>query len=134
MTTILICLLIGTLYPYVLAFATVPFRSKQFDGDIGLAHPRAQATQLTGAGARIRDAQDNAWEAITVFGVANLAAFMAGVSMEGNWKTAALVWVVARGVHGLAYGMGIAGLRVLAFGAGLGMSVWILVMAIQAAG
>lgn len=133
MSTILICLLIGSIFPYLLAFATVPFRNAQL-GSIGLDHPRAQATQLTGVGARVRDAQDNAWEALTLFGVANLAAFMAGVSPDGNWQTAAMVWVAARAAHGVCYSMGFTYPRVLSFGLGLGMSFWILVMALTAAG
>ena len=131
MATILTCLIIGVLLPYLLAFASLPFRSKQFDGDVGLDHPRAQANLLTDAGARVRDAQANAWEALTVFAVACLAASMAGVSPDGSWSMAAMVWVVARVLHGVAYSAGWTVLRVAGFAAAVSMSAWIMVMALR---
>ena len=131
MTTILICLLLGALIPYALAFSSLPFRSKQF-GSPDLNEPRAQGNQLTDAGGRVVAAQANAWEALAVFTVANVAAFMAGVDPAGNWSIAAMVWVVGRIGHGVFYTMGNAPLRVLSFLLGVGTSIWIFVMAITA--
>jgi len=130
MSTVLICLLIGMLLPYVWAFGSVPFRSKQF-GKPDLAEPRVQADQLVDGGARVVGAQANAWEALIVFTAANFAAFAVGVDPEGNWTLAAMIWAAARVGHGIFYIMGIAVLRVLAFAIGLGMSFWIMTMAIS---
>lgn len=131
MTLQLWCMLIGVLLPYVWAAASLPFRSKQF-GAPDLNEPRVQAEQLTGAGARAWGAQMNAWEAIIVFSTANFAAFSAGVDPESNWELAAIVWMIARAIHGAAYIAGISPLRVLAFTVGAGMSLWIFTMALAA--
>ena len=131
MTTQLICLLIGMILPYIWAFSSLPFRAKQF-GKPDLNEPRVQGDLLTGSGARAVGAQANAWEALIIFAVANFGAFVAGVDPLGNWSLAVMIWAAARTGHGIFYIMGIAGLRVLAFVIGLGMSFWIMAMAVSA--
>ena len=131
MTTQLICLMIGVILPYVWAGVSVPFRNRQF-GALDIKHPRVQGEQLVEQGARVWGAQSNAWEAVIVFAVANLAAFMAGVDPAGPWATAAMIWVVARLSHGIFYTLGISTLRVLSFVTGVFMSLWIFVMALSA--
>ena len=133
MTTQLWCMLLGVILPYIWAFSSVPFRFKQF-GAADLNEPRVQGDSLESGGARAIGAQMNAWEALAVFGFANVAAYMAGVSPDGDWSMAAMIWVAARVSHGVFYIGGIAPLRVLSFVAGLGMSLWIFVMAIMVAG
>ena len=130
MTIQLWCLLIGAVLPYIWAGSSLPFRSKQF-GKPDLREPRVQADKLEGAGARAVGAQMNAWEALAVFTVANLAAFMAGVDPSGNWSLAAMIWVVARVLHGGFYIADMAPARVLAFLVGIAMSIWITVMALN---
>lgn len=131
MTTQLFCLFAGMLLPYVWAFSSLPFRSRQF-GQPDLAEPRVQAEQLTGGGARAVGAQGNAWEALAIFLVANFSAYAVQVDPEGHWAIAAIVWTAARVGHGIFYIMGIAPLRVLSFLISTGMSFWIMVMALQA--
>ncbi len=131
MTIPLTCLLLGMVLPYVWAFASLPFRSKQF-GQPDINEPRVQAEHLTGAGARSVGAQANAWEALIVFGIANFSAFFAAVDPAGHWNTAAIIWVGARFGHGIFYIMGLAPLRVIAFAISVGMSFWIMVMALSA--
>ncbi|MCZ6501163.1 MAG: MAPEG family protein [Gammaproteobacteria bacterium] len=131
MTVPLWCLMIGVILPYVWAFSSLPFRAKQF-GSPDLKEPRVQGEQLTGSGARAWGSQMNAWEAVIVFGAATVAAIVAGVSPEGNWSMASMIWVVARASHGGFYIRGIAPLRILAFTIGMGMSFWIFAMAIMA--
>ncbi len=132
MTIQLVCLLIGTLLPYIWAGSTIPFRSRQF-GDFDLNEPRVQAELLVDQGARVWGSQQNAWEALIVFSVANAAAFAVGVDPGGSWAVAAPIWVAARVLHGVFYIAGLAPLRVLAFVIGLAMSVWIFVMALSVA-
>ena len=128
MTIPMWCLLAGVILPYIWAGASVPFRLKQF-GTFDLARPREQGNALTDAGHGVWGAQFNAWEAITVFAVANLLAFMAGVSPEGQWSLAAIVWLVARVFHGIFYAANIPVLRVLCFGGGIISSYWIIWLA-----
>ena len=132
MTIQLVCLLIGALLPYMWAGSTFPFRLRQF-GVFDLSEPRVQAEQLVDRGARVWGSQQNAWEALIVFSVANAAAFAVGVDPGGNWAVAAPIWVAARVLHGVFYIAGLAPLRVLAFGVGMGMSIWIFVMGLSAA-
>ena len=131
MTIPMWCLLVGMILPYIWAFASVPFRVRQL-GAVDLAYPRAQAEQLVDAGSAVVGSQGNAWEALIVFAVANLMAFMAGVSPEGSWSIAALVWLVARVFHGVFYVGNIPTLRVICFVTGMAMSLWIVFMAATA--
>ncbi len=132
MTTILWCMLAGVLLPYIWAGASLPFRAKQF-GAPDLKEPRVQGEKLVDAGARAWGAQANAWEALAVFTVANLSAFMAGVDPEtSSWSLAAMIWVVGRIGHGVFYIANIAPLRIVGFVTGVGMSLWIMFMAFSA--
>ena len=93
MTIPMWCMLAGLLLPYIWAGASVPFRFKQF-GAADLAKPRVQGDQLTEGGHGAWGAQFNAWEALAVFTVANMIAYMGGVDPEGNWALAAMIWVL----------------------------------------
>ena len=59
------CLLVGVLLPYVWAFSRYPYLQEV--GGPDPKQPRAQAAKLTGKGARTVAAQENAWEALTIF-------------------------------------------------------------------
>lgn len=129
MTIQVVCLLIGGLLPYVW-FGVAVRHSKRELGSVGIEAPRSHAAKLTGAGARARDAQHNAWEAAIVFGLANCAALAAGVEPSGHWALAAPLWVAARLMHGASYVAGMALLRGLSFAIGLAMSLWIFILAL----
>ena len=131
MTIPLWSLLIGAVLPYIWHFASIPYKAKQF-GSLDINAPRIQGENLEDVGARVWGAQMNAWEALTVFGVANLAALMAGLDPEGNWSMAAMIWVAARVLHGGFYIAGIAMLRMACFTVAYGVSLWIMVMAAMA--
>ncbi|MBT7372194.1 MAG: hypothetical protein HN816_16205 [Gammaproteobacteria bacterium] len=128
MTIPMWCMLAGLILPYVWHGASVPFRLKQFDA-IDAAKPREQADRLTDAGYGAWGAQLNAWEALAVFTVANVIAFMGGVDPAGNWSLAAIIWVAVRFLHGVFYIANIPPLRILCFTTGLAMSIWIIAMA-----
>ena len=120
-------LLAGIFLPYIWAFGSLPFRLKQF-GEVDFRQPRRQAQKLVDARSSVVGAQFNAWEALTIFGVANLIAFMSGLAAIGYWSMAAMVWVVARFFHGVFYIVNIPILRIICFYTGLGMSLWIAFM------
>ena len=121
-------LLAGIFLPYIWAFVSLPFRLKQF-GEVDFRYPRRQAEKLVDAGSSVVSAQFNAWEALTIFGVANLIAFMSGLDAIGYWSMAAMVWVIARVFHCVFYIVNIPVLRIICFSTGLGMSLWIVFMA-----
>ena len=130
MTVQLWCLAAGVFLPYFWAGMSIPFRNAQFGG-ADLNYPRAQGDQLTNRGAGAWGAQANAWEALTVFMAANLAAFLAGVDPAGAWATAAMIWVPLRLLHGIFYILNLPVLRVACFVGGLAMSLWIFYEALS---
>ena len=74
------CLAIILLIPIVLALGSIPFRIHQFSF-VDIQNPRPQAARLRGAGARIVNAQKNAWEALVMFTVAIFIARSADVPL-----------------------------------------------------
>jgi uncharacterized MAPEG superfamily protein len=130
MTTPFWCLLVAVLIPYVLAMTGGYFRMKQF-GSVDNKHPRAQAAALEGAGARAWAAQQNAWEALPVFASAVFVAHLAGADPQSS-ATAAVVFVVARVLHPVAYIANVDVARSLVFLVGLGSCVWLFVLAARA--
>ena len=117
MTTPFWCLLAVIIIPLALAGVGGYFRGKQF-GSADNNHPRMQAAQLEGAGARAYAAQANAWEALPMFTAAVLVAHLAGVpaSEATPW---AIGFVVARVLHPILYIQDLATLRSLSFLAGV---------------
>lgn len=117
MTTPFWCLLIAALMPYVLAGVGARYRIQQL-GSLDANHPRVQARELEGIAARAYAAQQNAWEALTIFGLAVVVAHLARA--DPGWSaTAAVVFVVARILHPILYISDQAALRTLAFIVGL---------------
>jgi len=78
-----LCLAIVLLMPYVLATYGAYYRKKSF-GMLDNANPRAQAAQLDAYGARIYAAQQNAWEAATLFSASVLAATVTSVKSRSH--------------------------------------------------
>lgn len=122
------CLLVTILIPYVLAGAGGYFRVRQL-GTLDNKHPRTQAVELTGAGARAYAAQANAWEAVPVFAAAVFVSHLAGA----NPSTAALlseIFVVARVLHAVVYLANLDVLRSLVFLVGFGCCVGLFLISV----
>jgi uncharacterized MAPEG superfamily protein len=130
MTTPFWCVFIIILIPLILTFVGAAFRMGQF-GTIDNKHPRQQASQLEGAGARVYAAQQNAWEAVPVFGLAVVIAHMAGAD-PGASATTAMVFVATRVGHPLAYWANLDVVRSLIFLAGIACVIRLFVLAAQA--
>lgn len=130
MTTPLWCLVIVAFLPYVLAFASGYFKMKQF-GKVDNKHPRAQAAQLEGAGARIYAAQANAWEALAVFTAAVAVLHIANPEAARSSTAANLAhgFLATRILHPIFYVANIDALRSLVFLAGMVCVVWLVVLA-----
>ena len=124
------CLLVAVVLPYVWAGVGGRFKAKQF-GTVDANEPRVQAALLEGAGRRAVAAQDNAWEALPVFGAAVTVAHLAGADASLS-AVASVIWVVARVTHGVAYVRGIASLRVAGFFVGLMTCLWLFGLAARA--
>ncbi|MBW2233407.1 MAG: MAPEG family protein, partial [Deltaproteobacteria bacterium] len=87
MTTPFWCVLILLLIPYILASLGGAFRVRQL-GTLDNKHPRQQAAELEGMGARAYAAQQNAWEALPGFGLAVVIAHIAGADPAASATTA----------------------------------------------
>ena len=130
MTTPFWCLLIALLIPIALAGMGGFFRMRQF-GTLDNKHPRQQAAQLEGAGARCMAAQQNAWEALAIFTAAVMVAHLAGAD-PGRSATAAQLFIGARVLHAVFYLANIDWARTLIFFVGLGSCIWLFVLASRA--
>jgi uncharacterized MAPEG superfamily protein len=130
MTTVLACLLIAVLLPYVLAFTGSYHKAKQF-GKVDNNNPRAQSAQLTGVGARAVAAQQNAWEALAVFTASLAAALLAGVE-AASLATPALIFAAARIAHAACYLADLASARSGTFLVATVCCIWIFVKAFGA--
>ena len=120
------CLLIIVIIPYLLAGASGYFRANQL-GKIDLNNPREQATLLTGAGARVYAAQQNAWEATAVFAAAVLVAHFLGADPEMS-ANLAMAFVGFRILHAVAYVADWAPVRSALFLGGLVSAIWLFVL------
>jgi len=132
MRALFVCLAVVLLLPYLLATYGGYYRKKTL-GVMDNDNPRAQAARLDAYGARIYAAQQNSWEAATLFTAAALAAAVAGVS-PGSATVPCLLFVVLRLVHPVAYLQGWSALRSIVSTAGLGCCALLLVRAAIAAG
>jgi len=130
MTTPFWCLLIAVFIPFVLAGVGGYFKSQQFDS-LDNNNPRVQSAKLEGAGARAVAAQQNAWEALAMFTPSIAVAHMAGAD-PGSSATAAMLFVVARVLHGGFYIADLAPLRSLSFLVASGSCIWLFTLAARA--
>jgi uncharacterized MAPEG superfamily protein len=127
MTTPFWCVLVAIFLPYVLAGIGGYHKARQF-GSIDNRQPRAQAAQLVGAGARAWAAQQNAWEALPVFGLSVVVAHLAGAD-PGSSTLASALFVCARILHAGFYLADLAPLRSLAFLVGIACCLWLFGLA-----
>jgi len=117
MTTPFWCLLATALLPYGIAGVGAKLRIDQL-GELDNRHPRVQAQELRGVAARAWAAQANAWEALAVFTAAVVVAHLAGAD-AGASASVALVFVLARVLHAIAYVADQVLLRTLSFATGM---------------
>ncbi len=130
MTTPFWCLFIVAMIPYVLAGLGGYFKIQQF-GKLDNNHPRIQAADLRGIGARAYAAQMNAWEAVALFAAAVLVAHLAGADPRLS-AMASVIFVIARLVHPILYISNLASFRTGVFTVGLLCSFWLFVLAARA--
>jgi uncharacterized MAPEG superfamily protein len=131
MTIPFTCLFVAICLPYVLTGVTTYFKRRQF-GAIDNHQPRVQAAALAGAGARAYAAQQNAWEALLVFGLSVMVAHLAGADPRASAQ-ASLLFVAARAGHAVCYVTDRAALRSACFAVGTGACLWLFGLAATAA-
>lgn len=122
-TLLMLCVL-----PLVWSWVSGYYRHQQL-GAIDNKYPREQNSKLTGAGARAVAAQQNAWEALAVYGAALLAVTIAQVQVE-SYATLTLVVLACRVLHGLFYVINQDILRSLVFLPSYGICIYMLILAL----
>lgn len=100
MQTVIICLFISALLPY-LAKIPVAVAMKR-EGGYDNKHPRAQQSILQGFGARALAGHQNAFEALLVFAIAAITA-IASNNVTSSVEIAAIVFVLARISYQIMY-------------------------------
>ena len=128
MTTPLWCLVFVTFLPIVYAWIAGYFKNKEF-GSVDNKNPRQQGAQLEGPGARAVAAQANAWEALAIFTPAVLVAHVVGVGSGSAAAYAALLFVLARVLHGAFYLIDKDVLRSLSWLVGMGCCIYLFYLA-----
>jgi len=123
MTTLIICLFIATLLPFIAKIPVAIAMNKM--GGYNNNHPRDQQAKLTGFGARAFAAHQNAFESLLIFSPAVLLAIATqntGVFIE----QLAITHIVARVLYNIAYLMNIGVMRSLIWGVGIMSSFTII--------
>ncbi|GGI80389.1 membrane protein [Shewanella hanedai] len=100
MTTLLICLFIAMLLPYLAKGPVAVAMAKA--GGYDNAHPRDQQAKLTGFGARAVAGHQNAFESLLIFGLA-VVTVIASDSVNSTAVTFAIVYVIARIAYQVLY-------------------------------
>ena len=127
MQTLLICLLIATILPYLskVPLAIAMAKLGGYDNN----HPREQQSKLTGLGARALAAHQNSFESLLVFGVSCLVAISTN-SVNDIAALLALVHVGARVAYHVLYLMNYGTLRSLSWFVAIGSSIGIFAQAL----
>lgn len=129
MNAVIIALLILCILPLACAWTSGFYRHKQL-GSVDNKEPRAQAAQLSGAGARAVAAQANSWEALGLFSAAVLAVFISGVPLD-SIASLALAYSVLRIVYIPLYVGNLDAPRSLVFLAGFGICMYMFYLALS---
>ncbi|WP_299792981.1 MAPEG family protein [uncultured Shewanella sp.] len=112
MTTILICLFVAMLLPYLAKGPVAVAMAKL--GGYDNAHPREQQSRLSGFGARALAAHQNAFESLLIFGLSVLTV-IATQNVTDTAVLLAVIHVVARMAYQLLYLIGKSSLRSLSW-------------------
>ena len=115
MNTLIICLFIAVLLPY-LSRIPVGYAMQKAHG-YNNAYPREQQANLKGFGARAIAAHQNSFEALLVFATAALAA-MTTNHISVTTEYLAMIFIASRIVYHLMYLLNLATLRSLVWLAG----------------
>ncbi|WP_298627299.1 MAPEG family protein [uncultured Legionella sp.] len=109
MNTLIVCLLITVIMPY-LTKLPVGYAMQKAKGGYDNHHPRAQQSQLEGFGARAVGAHQNCFESLAVFSAAALTA-IATNHITATIVNLAILYVLSRIIYIFLYLMNFATLR-----------------------
>lgn len=110
MNTLIICLFIAILLPYLLKLIVAHYMAKE--GTYDNHYPREQQARLQGIGARAVAAHQNGFESLLVFSTASLTALATG-HVGTNIQLLAVIYIISRVVYNILYLKNLASLRSL---------------------
>jgi uncharacterized MAPEG superfamily protein len=125
MNTLIICLLIAILLPYLLKVIMAYFMKKD-GGGYDNHHPRIQQARLAGMGARAVAAHQNGFESLLVFASAAITA-IATNHLSATIQVLAVIYIVSRIIYNVLYLWDLASLRSLTWLVGFICCIVILV-------
>lgn len=108
MTTLIICLFIAVLLPYLLKVVVGSFMQRE--GKYDNHYPRIQQGRLQGMGARAVGAHQNGFESLLVFATAVLTA-LATHHISATIQILAVTYIISRVLYNFVYLMDWASLR-----------------------
>jgi uncharacterized MAPEG superfamily protein len=116
MNTLIICLFIAIILPYLVKGLVINLIKKE--GHYDNNHPRVQQASLVGIGARAVAAHQNGFESLLVFATAALTAM--ATSHVGNMiQLLAVIYIISRIIYNVLYIKNLASLRSLVWFVGL---------------
>ncbi|MFC3909932.1 MAPEG family protein [Legionella dresdenensis] len=128
MNTLIVCLFIATIMPYLARIPVGYAMAKA--GGYNNNEPRSQQAGLTGFGSRAVAAHQNAFESLLIFAVAVLTALATGHT-SALIQNLAITYIISRVVYHILYLIDLASLRSLIWFIGFASSLAILVMCIS---
>lgn len=123
MNTLIICLLIACILPYLSRIPLAIAMAKT--GSYNNNYPRSQQATLQGFGARALAAHQNSFESLIIFATAVLTAMISN-HVSTMVEYLAIVYIISRVIYHVLYLMNLAGLRSLIWFVGLVCSLTIL--------
>ena len=128
MQILIICIFIACILPYLAKIPMAIMMQKQPDG-YDNNHPRAQAANLIGFGARAFAAHNNSFEALIIFAI---AVFTVIVTQHVTVvvQNLAIIYIISRVLYNIFYLMNWATLRSLIWGVGFIISlsmIWLCI-------
>lgn len=100
MTTLIYCLLLAMLLPYLVKIPVALAMNKL--GGYDNAYPRNQQEQLQGFGARALAAHKNAFESLILFSTATLTAIATG-HVDTIIEMSAVIYIISRFIYNVCY-------------------------------
>lgn len=123
----LLVLVFVSLIPYILAGVGGYVKISQL-GHLDNHHPRLQALELTGSGARAVAAQSNAWEALAFYTATIFSVSASGVPWN-DMTVASLIFGATRIAHPLLYLANIAAARSIVVVIGVVSCIYMMTLA-----
>jgi uncharacterized MAPEG superfamily protein len=127
MTTLVICLFIASILPYIAKIPVAIAMNKL--GGYDNEHPRGQQEQLVGFGARALAAHQNGFESLLIFATATLVALVTQNTSEVI-NMLAITHVISRVIYTILYLVNWSTLRSVIWGVGIICSFSIIWMSI----